>query len=70
MILCDDCLHADICENVTQGNCDWYMSEKEIRPTGEWINNLNGTFECSRCGIKHSKANYCPNCGADMRGSI
>ena len=27
MMLCDDCLHADICENITQGTCDWYLSE-------------------------------------------
>lgn len=27
MRLCDDCLHADICENITQGTCDWYLSE-------------------------------------------
>ena len=27
MKLCDDCLHADICENITQGTCDWYLSE-------------------------------------------
>lgn len=39
------------------------------RPTGEWINNVNGTFECSRCGVKHSKANYCPNCGAKMKNT-
>ncbi len=38
----------------------------EERPTGEWVHNVNGTFECSRCGIKHSKANYCPDCGAKM----
>ena len=31
--------------------------------TGRWINNRNGTFECSKCGTKHSKSNYCPNCG-------
>lgn len=35
MMLCDDCLHADICENTTQGNCDWYLSE--IR----WIDKLS-----------------------------
>lgn len=33
---------------------------------GRWINNQNGTFECSKCGIKHSKSNYCPNCGVKM----
>lgn len=38
----------------------------EERPKGKWINGLNGTFECSRCGIKHSKAHFCPNCGAQM----
>ena len=38
------------------------------RKKGEWINNTNGTFECSLCGWKHSRSNYCPNCGADMRG--
>lgn len=26
----------------------------------------NGTFKCSNCGKLHSKANYCPNCGAKM----
>lgn len=34
-MLCDDCLHADICENTTQGNCDWYLSEKELKE--KWI---------------------------------
>ena len=38
------------------------------RPHGKWIDNHNGTFECDRCGCKHSRSNYCPNCGADMRG--
>ena len=23
---------------------------------------------CSECGCEHPVANYCPNCGADMRG--
>jgi hypothetical protein len=34
-MLCDDCLHAAICENTTQGNCDWYLSEKELKE--KWI---------------------------------
>lgn len=39
---------------------------------GEWkLNNLNGfkIYDCSNCGI-HMEArwNYCPHCGADMRG--
>ena len=42
------------------------ICKDEERPKGKWINGLNGTFECSRCGIKHSKAHFCPNCGAQM----
>lgn len=35
---------------------------------GEWIDNHNGTFTCSKCGDKHSKSNYCSACGARMKG--
>ena len=49
------------------------------RPQGKWINKhewANGFYEreCSICGamkpiLMHTaKVNYCPNCGADMRG--
>ncbi len=37
------------------------------RPTGEWTDNHNGTFTCDQCGCKHSKSNYCPNCGCLMK---
>ena len=35
--------------------------------TGHWTDNHNGTYVCDVCGCKHSKSNYCPNCGADMK---
>ena len=39
---------------------------------GEWKqNNLNGfkIYDCSNCGVHmEAKFNYCPFCGADMRG--
>lgn len=35
---------------------------------GEWIDNHNGTFTCDQCGCKHSRSNFCPNCGARMKG--
>lgn len=51
------------------------------RPKGEWIlsDNPNMLYECSNCGHGfqkqvHGKSvvfyaqNFCPNCGADMRG--
>lgn len=40
---------------------------KEKRPHGRWVDNHNGTFTCTECGVKHSKSNYCPNCGSDMQ---
>lgn len=53
----------------------------DVRPVarGEWEvwNDDKNTFECSRCGMaftlyegtpKDNDYNYCPNCGADMRG--
>lgn len=39
-MLCDDCLHASICENTTQGNCDWYLSS--IRWTDKLSVKSNG----------------------------
>ena len=50
------------------------------RPQGEWVNQhewSNGFFEreCSVCGamkpsLRHTtKINFCPNCGARMKGA-
>ena len=51
---------------------------KENRPKGEWDVNCQGIVFCSKCKkvINHnydidymeSHFNFCPNCGADMRG--
>ena len=44
------------------------------RPRGKWIT-AHGNIECNLCGcwfysseLNDGKANYCPNCGVDMRG--
>ena len=46
------------------------------RPSGEWISNGKRIYRCSNCGnyldfdgvnAGRGDANYCPNCGADMR---
>lgn len=45
------------------------------RPTGHWIEHLHQSgetwdCECSKCGVlTEDDSNYCPNCGADMRGN-
>jgi len=79
---CKDCIHSGLCykendyENFPE-KCGSFIPE---RPTGEWIygEEETGAFgivyinkKCSRCSWEHSLLipnNYCPNCGADMRG--
>ena len=41
------------------------------RPSGEWISNHDGSWNCSECGLRvviYAKRNYCPNFGAKMEG--
>ena len=39
-------------------------------PTTKWWQGGSAWKQCSECGILHlGKSNFCPNCGADMRGS-
>ncbi len=40
--------------------------ENTLDKTGTWIDNHNGTFVCNKCGCKHSKSAYCPDCGRYM----
>ena len=45
---------------------------------GDWQFETDGKgncwyeYECSECGFRNkgSKSNFCPNCGADMRGEM
>ena len=41
------------------------------RAEGEWKLTLNDDYRCTACGLITSsyKANYCPNCGAKMKGT-
>ena len=48
------------------------MAEDLDRPQGEWIPNHDGSWNCSECGLRvfiYAKGNYCPNCGARMKGA-
>jgi len=48
----------------------------DVRPVvrGEWrlYSPLTDTYECDKCGYQvideSFRTNFCPNCGADMRG--
>jgi len=55
-------------------NLAWYINErnrllKERRPQGEWISDYR-TCKCSVCDFITviDTYNYCPSCGAEMRG--
>lgn len=46
------------------------MMLNALRPTGEWLEIGKYQVECDQCHYDDCaiKTNFCPNCGADMRG--
>ena len=49
----------------------------EDRPKGKWVNDVHDIPRCSECGYipefnnhidDYYYSDFCPNCGADMRG--
>ena len=55
-------------ETVIQNLKDIPSADKQ----GEWISLHNGKWKCSECGIEvlfYAKGNFCPNCGAKMKGA-
>ena len=82
--MCDNCIHKDVCHiyRATGGvkNCEHHREDRK----GEWIGKRLDNFRmyqvtCSECGwvgIENydsyndpSTFDFCPNCGADMRGA-
>ena len=55
------------------------IDPESVRPQGKWISRFarhwKGKDECSECGFHEkdhrdlSHHNYCPNCGAKMKGA-
>ena len=77
-MLCNDCLHADICENITQGNCDWYLSKiwwtDKVKAFGEGVKQMENTkpivIDCKYylpCGICDKTNNLCSQLDEIMR---
>ena len=51
----------------------WQEAEAQIPKEGEWIEDEYGYIHCSKCEMEwdepeHPQTNYCPNCGARMKG--
>lgn len=48
------------------------IDPESLRPKGQWVWCENGGYHCPACykrfGVVFDN-NYCPNCGADMRGA-
>jgi RNA polymerase subunit RPABC4/transcription elongation factor Spt4 len=62
---------------------DLYWKGYRKQSVGEWVNGVNGSKVCSMCGKEplytasgtsfattfyKAKSNFCPNCGAKMKG--
>ena len=61
------CPHCD--SGYAQGLSDGYLKGKEARPQGEWIED-SGNIACSHCHTiwLYRRTDFCPNCGAEMKG--
>ena len=61
-------------DNYSMGYQDGVKKVLSERPKGEWIDTGSKEeywaeeYQCPICGEKDHWHNYCPNCGADMRG--
>lgn len=59
--ICKDCIAPENCE----------PPRADVRPVvrGRWEKDTPMGYKCSVCGcLMPGKSNFCPNCGADMRG--
>ena len=69
--LCNNCIHKDVCSRWTatwgMKTCENFLEKKK----GEWITDEKGVTYCGNCRCIDDYAsvhNFCPICGADMRG--
>lgn len=74
----DEYYHGRKCENIPMLNVKRYLenapSAEPERKTGKWKVHLyklgRERYECSECtGRCDLEYDFCPNCGADMRGN-
>lgn len=72
--MCNNCIHKAVCSKfaATGGHvreCEHFREDRK----GEW-DDVQCVFSCSECKTwllvedGNMDMNFCPNCGADMRG--
>ena len=66
-------MDRDEWEDVCMTTANEIPSAQPERKTGKWIHQAKfGRIECDQCSSVYRNAfapkNFCPNCGADMRG--
>ena len=75
--LADNLKDKGVINNRERGTLRRAILLEPERPKGEWIKDGSSSiaYRCSNCEvlqhwspIKNGKYNFCPNCGADMRG--
>lgn len=65
---CDDCNSCEGCIYWTEASELYAKGYRKVE-RGEWIVDGLANPKCSRCrSYNPTKAKYCPECGADMRG--
>lgn len=79
-MICDRCIHKELCKTAEfehfYGADECYFYDKIKH--GHWeLQEINEDHEyewvCSECEGRNDsldKLNFCPNCGADMRGEL
>ena len=74
MIICEQCEHYYVCadkqtNNGCLGKCPNFKKEQYERPQGEWLFVSRNCWKCPYCQeLTNEGKNFCPNCGAYMRG--
>ena len=77
---CIDCIHKSVCFRLDMRvdsdyaeKCGDFLTElPSVQPSrkGHWIDENQIWKRCSECKtlVRYNKSNFCPDCGADMRG--
>ena len=73
---CGECIHYYACSSwnvgtLLQTDASHCVNYEKSSKQGNWnkAHSDYWTYVCSECGrVEDTRHNYCPNCGADMRG--